>query len=134
MSDNRAAAFEPLPAIFPGHMAPVVRRAADGERELSLLSWGFVLPQKGRVARRVTNARDDKVRTSGFWRGSFEERRCLVPVTSFAEPQGKRPAVWHWFALDETPGPCSPLPASGAPSGAISDPTVTLSKWMSTPS
>ena len=99
VSDNRAAAFEPLPAIFPGHLAPVVRRAGDGEREIALLSWGFVLPQKDRAAKRVTNARDEKVRTSGFWRGSFEERRCLVPVTSFAEPKGQRPAVWHWFAL-----------------------------------
>ena len=99
VSDNRAAAFEPLPAIFPGHNAPVVRLAADGERELSLLSWGFVMPQGNKAAKRVTNARDEKVRTSIFWRGSFEERRCLVPVTSFAEPKGKAPAVWHWFAL-----------------------------------
>jgi putative SOS response-associated peptidase YedK len=22
-----------------------------------------------------------------------------VPVTSFAEPKGRRPAVWHWFGL-----------------------------------
>ena len=45
---NRAAAFAPSPAIFPGHEAPVVRRAPDGEREIGLLSWGFVLPQPGR--------------------------------------------------------------------------------------
>jgi putative SOS response-associated peptidase YedK len=99
VSDNRAAAFTPQPAIFPGHEAPVVRLADDGEREVAILSWGFVLPQKGRAAKRVTNARADKVRTSSFWRGSFDARRCLVPVTSFAEPKGKRPAVWHWFGL-----------------------------------
>lgn len=99
VSENRAAAFDPLPAIFPGHNAPVVRLADDGARELSMLSWGFVLPQKGKAAKRVTNARDEKVRVSNFWRGSFEERRCLVPVTSFAEPKGKAPAVWHWFGL-----------------------------------
>lgn len=96
---NRAAAFAPSPAIFPGNEAPVVRRAPDGEREIALLSWGFVLPQPGRAAKRVTNARDEKVQTSSFWKGSFEARRCLVPVTSFAEPTGRRPAVWHWFAL-----------------------------------
>ena len=95
---NRAAAFEPLDAIFPGHDAPVVRLAADDEREISILSWGFVLPQKGRAAKRVTNTRDDKLRSSPFWRASFEERRCLVPATSFAEPKGK-PAVWYWFGL-----------------------------------
>lgn len=100
VSDNRAAGFDPKPAIFPGNDAPVVRLADDGEREISVLSWGFVLPQQGKVAKRVTNARDEKVRTSNFWRGSFDERRCLVPVTSFAEPKGKNPAVWHWFGLN----------------------------------
>jgi len=96
---NRCAAFEPLPAIFPGHLAPVVRKAADGERELSMLSWGFVLPQNGRAAKRVTNVRDDKVLNSPFWRESFQLRRCLVPASSFCEPKGERPAIWHWFAL-----------------------------------
>lgn len=90
-----------LPAIFPAYDGPVVRLNDDGDRTLDMLSWGFVLPQKDKAAKRVTNARDDKVRDSRFWRKSFEERRCLVPVTSFSEPKGKKPAVWHWFALDE---------------------------------
>ena len=101
VSDNRQLEIELQSAIFPGHNAPIVRHAEDGEREMVIASWGFVLTQKGKVARRVTNVRDDKIRTSGFWRGSFEERRCLVPVTSFSEPKGKQPAVWHWFALDD---------------------------------
>jgi putative SOS response-associated peptidase YedK len=99
VGDNRAAAFEPLSAIFPGRTATVVRAAADGERELQILSWGFVLPQHGKAPRRVTNVRDDKARSSSFWRESFETRRCLVPVTSFAEPREVTPATWHWFAL-----------------------------------
>jgi putative SOS response-associated peptidase YedK len=98
VSHNRAAAFEPVPAIFPGHAAPVIRPTADGERELVIMSWGFVLPQPGKAPRRVTNMRDDKVST-GFWRDSFETRRCLVPATSFAEPREVKPATWHWFAL-----------------------------------
>jgi putative SOS response-associated peptidase YedK len=84
VSPNRAAAFEPKDAIFPGHI-PAVRRAEDGERELLEVSWGFVLPQPGKAPRRVTNTRDDKIH-SGFWRDSFRQRRCLVPVTSFCEP------------------------------------------------
>ncbi|MGE3914482.1 MAG: SOS response-associated peptidase [Hyphomicrobiaceae bacterium] len=99
VGDNRAAAFEPKDAIFPGQAAPVVRMAADGERELAAMSWGFVLPQAGKAPRRVTNFRDDKTRLSPFWRESFERRRCLVPVTSFAEPRQVTPATWHWFAL-----------------------------------
>jgi len=99
VSDNRAANFEPKDAIFPSHIAPVVRLANDGERELVNMSWGFVLPQKGRAPRRVTNTRDDKALSSRFWRSSFEQRRCLVPVSSFAEPKDVKPATWHWFAL-----------------------------------
>jgi len=100
VSDNRASAFEPLPAILPGSNAPVVCEAGDGDREIALLSWGFVLLMKGAVPKRVTNFRDDKIKNP-FWRRSVEQRRCLVPVTSFAEPKGKRPAIWHWFALNE---------------------------------
>lgn len=99
---NRAVQFEPMPAVFPGWQAPVVRRCDDGERELVLLSWGFVLPQPGKAPRRVTNTRDDKWR-SRFWKPSVENRRCLVPATSFCEPDDGRPAgaraTWHWFAL-----------------------------------
>lgn len=91
-----------MPAIFPAFDAPVVRLGEDGKRTLEKLSWGFVLPQKGKAAKRITNARDDKVRDSRFWRSSFEQRRCLVPITSFAEPKGRKPAVWHWFALDDS--------------------------------
>ncbi len=99
VSHNRAVAFEPKDAIFPGHPAPVVRRATDGERELAVMSWGFVLPQPGKAPRRVTNFRDDKTLGSPFWRESFELRRCLVPATSFCEPREIKPATWHWFAL-----------------------------------
>ncbi len=100
VSDNRAAAFAPMPAIFPANDAPVVRATEDGDREIVLSSWGFPLLMKGKAPKRVTNMRDDKL-TSPFWADSFRRRRCLVPVTSFAEPKGRRPATWHWFALDE---------------------------------
>jgi putative SOS response-associated peptidase YedK len=36
--------FPGLPAVFPDSMAPVVRTALDGERELSLMRWGFQPP------------------------------------------------------------------------------------------
>jgi putative SOS response-associated peptidase YedK len=87
ISHNRAVMFEPSSAIFPKHKAPVVR-LANGERELVMMSWGFTLLQKGRATRPVTNVRDDKILTSPFWKSSFEERRCLVPASSFCEPNG----------------------------------------------
>jgi putative SOS response-associated peptidase YedK len=98
--DNRAAAYEAQSAIFPGYNAPIVRKAADGERELVVLNWGFVLLQKDRAPRRVTNVRDDKILESKFWRPSFEQRRCLVPASSYCEPKGEKPATWHWFSIN----------------------------------
>ena len=47
LSDNRMAGFEPLPAIFPGHMAPIIKQSSDGERELVTRSWGFILLRDG---------------------------------------------------------------------------------------
>lgn len=105
VSPNRGVYFEPLPAIFPRTVAPVIRKADDGERELVTMSWGFMLLQKGYAPRPVTNVRDDKILTSPFWRGSFEERRCLVPASSYSEPDDKKPAGWHWFALRDTEQP-----------------------------
>jgi hypothetical protein len=40
VSHNRRAAFKPVNAIFPKHVAPVVRQSEDGEREIVLMSWG----------------------------------------------------------------------------------------------
>lgn len=97
---NRSVSIEPQPSIFPGYTAPVVRKADDGERELVNMSWGFVFkPADGKAWRRVTNVRDDKVLTSRFWKPSFESRRCLVPASSYCDPNGEKPASWYWFAL-----------------------------------
>jgi putative SOS response-associated peptidase YedK len=103
VSDNRAYGFEPMPAIFPKSVAPIIRLATDGEREMVPATWGFPLLQRGYAPRPVTNVRDDKVLTSPFWRSSFDARRCLVPASSYCEPDSNKPAGWHWFALkDET--------------------------------
>jgi hypothetical protein len=34
----------PIPGVFPNSMAPVVRRSADGERELTMMRWGMPGP------------------------------------------------------------------------------------------
>ncbi len=48
----------------------------------------------------MTNVRDDTILISLFWKPSFEQRRCLVPASSFCEPNGDvKPATWHWFAV-----------------------------------
>jgi putative SOS response-associated peptidase YedK len=96
---DRAGNLPVLPGVFPDAMAPVVRTARDGERELTMMRWGFPPPPNlGTVP--VTNVRNLK---SSYWRGWLKaEWRCLVPATSFCEWTDTRPKITHWFALDES--------------------------------
>jgi putative SOS response-associated peptidase YedK len=89
VSHNRRVAFQPVNAIFPPHVAPVVRNASDDERELATMTWGFMRLQPGRAPRPVTNVRDDQIQTNPFWGDSFKQRRGLVPASSFCEPNGE---------------------------------------------
>lgn len=57
ISDNRCGDIKPQPAIFPKRVAPVVRLASDGERELVPMMWGFPLIRKGYAPKPVTNVR-----------------------------------------------------------------------------
>jgi putative SOS response-associated peptidase YedK len=41
---DRTGNLPSLPAIFPDTMAPIVRTASDGERELTMMRWGFPAP------------------------------------------------------------------------------------------
>ena len=108
----------PLRAIFPRHDAPVLRMGQGG-RELVLAHWGFPIPQTSKrtgapiMPKAVNNARDDKLMASGFWRGSFEARRCLIPGTSFCEAKGRAPAVQHWFAVQDEDGEPMPFAFAG---------------------
>ena len=74
--------------VFPGYPGAVV-----AEGMLVQMSWGFPLVMKGKNGqplkpKPVNNARTDKL-DSFFWRYSFEERRCLIPVTAWAEAEGR---------------------------------------------
>src|SRR6059058_1567709 len=69
VSHNRAAVYEPASAIFPRHVAPVVRRAADGgardrhdELGLHLATWtrAAVTLRSWRISQKVPGA-DGKV-------------------------------------------------------------------------
>lgn len=88
----------PLPGIFPDQMAPVVRTAREGERELAMLRWGFP-PVAKPGARPITNVRN---LGSSYWRGWLKpEFRCVVPATSFCEYDEKHAKRPTWFALAE---------------------------------
>jgi putative SOS response-associated peptidase YedK len=87
--------------VYPGYPGLVV-----AEGRVRQMAWGFPLAMKGKSGqplkpKPVNNARTDKL-DGGFWRPSFHARRCLIPVTEFAEAEGERGAMTRtWFALPD---------------------------------
>jgi len=102
----REAWNAPSLQVYPNYRAPVVRNAPDGVRELAMLNWGMPTPPqfvKGKADRGVTNIRN--VNSPHWRRWLGVESRCVVPFTSFAEPDPARanggPIPNAWFALNE---------------------------------
>lgn len=116
----------PLPAVFPDYPAPIVVREADGTRAMFDARWG--MPSSKKALLDAATKRADKFRAKGkevdfpsllraepdggttnvrntnsaHWKPYLgPERRCLVPFTSFAEPNqvGGVPGENVWFAL-----------------------------------
>ena len=89
--------------IYPGYPGIV---AADGK--LGQMNWGFPLSRKGAKGqplkpKPVNNTRSDKL-SSPFWLSSFHDRRCLIPVSSFAEAEGPRGGKTRtWFSQPDAP-------------------------------
>jgi putative SOS response-associated peptidase YedK len=90
--------------VYPGYPGLVFVRG-----ELRSMAWGFPYSQKSKKTglplkpQPVNNARADKL--DGFmWKYSFQERRCLIPVTEFAEAEGEKGAKTRtWFSLPDQP-------------------------------
>lgn len=89
--------------VYPGYPALVL-----AEGSLQQMVWGFPLALKGAKGqplkpRPVNNARADKL-GSAFWSASFKARRCLIPVTAFAEAEGPKGGKTRtWFTPAENP-------------------------------
>ena len=87
--------------VYPGYPGLVV---AGGE--VKQMTWGFPLVMKGKSGqplkpKPVNNARTDKL-DSFFWRYSFEERRCLIPMSAWAEAQGPKGGKTRtWLSLPD---------------------------------
>ena len=98
----------PFDEIYPGKLAPVLRRTESGAQRLEMMRWGFPGPAAAK-SRPITNVRN---LDSPFWRSALNvpARRCVVPVTSFCEwtaepdPETKRKAK-VWFGLNENVPP-----------------------------
>ncbi|MEQ5787024.1 SOS response-associated peptidase family protein [Erythrobacter sp. NFXS35] len=89
--------------VYPGYPGVVV-----AEGEVRAMIWGFPLVLKGKQGqplkpKPVNNARTDKLDTF-FWRHSFAERRCLIPLTGWAEAQGAKGRMTRtWLSLPNAP-------------------------------
>ncbi|MES0038647.1 SOS response-associated peptidase [Mesorhizobium sp. M0046] len=103
--------LEPSIDIYPNRPpGPVVRNALDGERELTSLLWGMPTEPSqvtGKADYGRTNIRHPDY---DHWQQFLGvEHRCVVPVTSFAEPtpvkNDKNPETGiqrnFWFAINE---------------------------------
>ena len=89
--------------VYPGYPGMVL-----AEGRLQQMVWGFPLARKGAKGqllkpKPVNNARTDKLGSS-FWKPSFENRRCLIPVSAFAEAEGAKGSMTRtWFAPGDAP-------------------------------
>jgi putative SOS response-associated peptidase YedK len=88
-----------FPGIYPDYSAPIVRNSTEG-RELVMARWGMPSPVFALQGKKsdpgVTNIRNTK---SSHWRRWLGvENRCVVPFSSFAEPElqpdGRRPPAF----------------------------------------
>jgi putative SOS response-associated peptidase YedK len=89
--------------VYPGYPGWVI-----GQNHMKTMHWGFPLALKGEHGqplkpKSVNNTRSDKL-TSTFWRDSFVHRRCLVPMTAFAEAEGERGRKTRtWLSVPHEP-------------------------------
>ena len=89
--------------VYPGYPGAVV-----AEGQLRQMNWGFPLVLKGKNGqplkpKPVNNARLDKLE-SYFWHDSFVQRRCLIPLTGWAEAEGAKGAMTRtWMSMPDVP-------------------------------
>ncbi|HYG27395.1 MAG TPA: SOS response-associated peptidase family protein, partial [Caulobacteraceae bacterium] len=117
----------PMPGIFPDYSAPVVVKTDDGAREMRDMRWG--MPSSKKALLDAATKRAEKLRAKGkevdfaellkmepdkgttnirntsssHWRPWLgPKNRCLVPLTSFSEPDQVGGSLQPiWFASSE---------------------------------
>jgi putative SOS response-associated peptidase YedK len=89
--------LEPRYNVAPTQEVAIVRRRADGRRELAMVQWGLVpfWAKERSIGNKLINARGESVAEKPSFRDSFKKRRCLIPASGFYEWQkvegGKQP-------------------------------------------
>lgn len=99
---NEAAGSNVGGEVYPGYPGLVVAGGAVRQ-----MGWGFPLQRKGAAGqplkpKPVNNARTDKL-DGFFWKSSFQKRRCLIPMTGWAEAEGPKGAMTRtWMGVPGT--------------------------------
>jgi putative SOS response-associated peptidase YedK len=99
--DDQLGNLAPLPEIYPNYAAPILRNGGTGP-EMVMARWGLPTPPQFLVGKKtdrgVTNVRNT---ASPHWRRWLAPtNRCLVPFTSFAEPDAREGGN-AWFAVED---------------------------------
>lgn len=90
--------------IAPQTDVPIVRIAANGERELVRVRWGLVpfWAKEASIGAKMINARGETVREKPAFRNAFRRQRCLIPADAFYEwaRTATRKQPWRFHAPD----------------------------------
>lgn len=101
---GNVAPFNSAEEVYPGYPGMVIREI-EGQRVLQSMTWGFPVRLKGMKPtskpKPVNNARDDKLMsTRSIWKPSFEQRRCLIPLSAWSEAEGEKGRMTRtWYSL-----------------------------------
>lgn len=94
-------AYEPRYNLAPTQDAPIVRRLADGNREMLMARWGLLPHWADPDTFKATlfNARSESAADKPSFRDALRTGRCLVPASSFfewrTEAGGRQPYTIH---------------------------------------
>lgn len=102
--EGRVVEIKPSYNIAPTQQVPIVL-IQEGEKKVELARWSFIPPwwEEEKPPRFATfNARDDKLKSSGFWKGALNSNRCLVPASGFYEweRKGKERLPYYIYRKD----------------------------------
>ncbi|MGL4410434.1 MAG: SOS response-associated peptidase [Zoogloea sp.] len=94
--------------LSPSAQVPVIRQSPEGERVAHALRWGL-LPHWSKdpaLGQKLNNARADTLLDRASFRGAYQRRRCIVPMSGFYEWQaipGARKQPWFIQSGDGQP-------------------------------
>jgi len=98
---DRLGNLPALPEVYPDYHAPILRNGDTGP-ELIMARWGLPTPPQFLVGKKtdrgVTNVRNTGSPHWRRWLGPAN--RCLVPLTSFSEPNPNGGKAWFDLPAD----------------------------------